>query len=428
MVKLFKNFKMIKFSTSILLVCLAVIIHSQTPVTWINGGGVTINGNSITKTASASYSNAGASSLQKLPSGVDGYAEFTVGSISHIFYGLATSDPDLSVSSINYAIQIRPNPNPGFIMIYESGQNVHNSTVAYSIGDVFRVERSGNTILYKKNGTTFHQTNNALTGQLLIDAALYETSSKINNAIFFSSQSTPPSPPTAPTNVTAISNSTSQITVNWTAVVDATIYQIDRATNNTFSEGLTNFTSSTNSYVSTGLLAAITYFYRVRAVNAAGTSPNSVFTSAITQTSGGGGGSSGNWVGAVTRSYHIDNVHIGKSNTTTGTETDYSLFVAKGIKTEKYKLEIATAGGWADYVFNKDYKLTPINQLKNYIDKNKHLPNFPSTKEILNEGGYEMGDMIRRQQEAIEHLHLYIIELEKRLKVLENKKENSKGK
>ena len=108
-------------------------------------------------------------------------------------------------------------------------------------------------------------------------------------------------------------------------------------------------------------------------------------------------------------------------------EPGYALFVASGIKTEKLKLEIATAGGWADHVFDKKYQLLPIPKLKSFIDKNKHLPGFPSTNKILENGGYEMGEMLKKQQEAIENLHLYIIQLENKLTVLEQKLESKEG-
>lgn len=44
---------------------------------------------------------------------------------------------------------------------------------------------------------------------------------------------------------------------------------------------------------------------------------------------------------------------------TIGTENfdtqDYSLYVTKGIKTEKIKVEFANVNGWADYVFDENY-------------------------------------------------------------------------
>jgi|GEM_PF-2554333 len=75
-----------------------------------------------------------------------------------------------------------------------------------------------------------------------------------------------------------------------------------------------------------------------------------------------------------------------------------------------------------DYVFEKDYKLLPLEQLGSYINKNHHLPNVPSAKTIK-ENGADLGELSRIQMEKIEELALYIIELEKRLANLENKVE-----
>src|SRR5690606_31893784 len=47
------------------------------------------------------------------------------------------------------------------------------------------------------------------------------------------------------------------------------------------------------------------------------------------------------------------------------------------LRGRKIKLDLDS---WADYVFNEDYQLMPISQLKNYIRENKHLPNIPSEK------------------------------------------------
>jgi len=47
---------------------------------------------------------------------------------------------------------------------------------------------------------------------------------------------------------------------------------------------------------------------------------------------------------------------------------------------------VALSGKWADYVFNKDYPLQPLNKLEEYIGTNKHLPDVPSADEVKNNG------------------------------------------
>ncbi len=67
-------------------------------------------------------------------------------------------------------------------------------------------------------------------------------------------------------------------------------------------------------------------------------------------------------------------------------------------------------GSWPDYVFEDDYKLNPLAEVKKFITENKHLPNIPSAKEI-EKNGIQLGDMSNRLMEKVEELTLYVIEL-----------------
>lgn len=75
---------------------------------------------------------------------------------------------------------------------------------------------------------------------------------------------------------------------------------------------------------------------------------------------------------------------------------------------------------WADYVFSKDYKLMELNELKDYIRKNNHLPNIASAKKLENEG-LPLAEMQKLQMEKIEELYLYIIKLDDEIKKLKSK-------
>lgn len=92
-----------------------------------------------------------------------------------------------------------------------------------------------------------------------------------------------------------------------------------------------------------------------------------------------------------------------------------SLYVSGCIITD----EIIVQPGWADYVFAEDYNLMPIRTLEKFILTNKRLPNFPS-EETVDKNGIKVGDITRIQQEKIEELTLYIIQLEKRLSKIED--------
>lgn len=75
-----------------------------------------------------------------------------------------------------------------------------------------------------------------------------------------------------------------------------------------------------------------------------------------------------------------------------------------------------------DYVFNKDYKLIPLNELETYIEDNKHLPNMPAAKEVETNGA-DLGEINRVLVEKVEELTLYMIALDKRMKTLEEENE-----
>jgi hypothetical protein len=79
---------------------------------------------------------------------------------------------------------------------------------------------------------------------------------------------------------------------------------------------------------------------------------------------------------------------------------------------------VVQTGSWADYVFKPNYQLMPLTTLQNYIDANHHLPNIPAEKEII-ENGQDVGTIQRLQQEKIEELTLYILELNRKLIQLE---------
>lgn len=91
----------------------------------------------------------------------------------------------------------------------------------------------------------------------------------------------------------------------------------------------------------------------------------------------------------------------------------YRLFVKGGILTE----ELRVRTGWADYVFEDNYQLKPLSEVEAYINENGHLPNVPSATEVEEEG-ISVGEMTKIQQEKIEELTLYIIEMKKEVEAL----------
>lgn len=93
---------------------------------------------------------------------------------------------------------------------------------------------------------------------------------------------------------------------------------------------------------------------------------------------------------------------------------NYKLFVTGGILTDEVRVTLSSSGTWADYVFHKDYNLKPLSEVETFINENGHLPNVPSAAQVKEEG-IALGEMAKIQQEKIEELTLYIIELNKKL-------------
>jgi len=67
---------------------------------------------------------------------------------------------------------------------------------------------------------------------------------------------------------------------------------------------------------------------------------------------------------------------------------------------------------WPDYVFEPTYKLMPLSEVAQFIEKNKHLPGVPDQKEVLKKG-VNVGETQAKLLEKIEELTLYVIEQNK---------------
>lgn len=99
-----------------------------------------------------------------------------------------------------------------------------------------------------------------------------------------------------------------------------------------------------------------------------------------------------------------------------GTETpDAKLTVNGEIHAKEVRVDLNI---WPDYVFKENYKLPTITDAELHIKEKGYLINMPSAQTIETKG-LELGEITRLQQEKIEELMLYIIELNKRIESLE---------
>lgn len=113
-------------------------------------------------------------------------------------------------------------------------------------------------------------------------------------------------------------------------------------------------------------------------------------------------------------------VSIGTTNI--NTNTDYGLYVADGILAERIRVAIDGSNEWADFVFEKDYNLRSLHELESFIEEHGHLPEIPSAQEVT-DGGLNLAKMDANLLQKVEELSLYIIELNKKIEILEEKLE-----
>lgn len=85
------------------------------------------------------------------------------------------------------------------------------------------------------------------------------------------------------------------------------------------------------------------------------------------------------------------------------------------------EIMVSTSAG-ADYVFDENYQLPSLEEVKNYIQKNKHLPEIQSEKD-MQENGVSVNQFQIQLLQKIEELTLYILKQDERIKELEAKAE-----
>jgi hypothetical protein len=110
-----------------------------------------------------------------------------------------------------------------------------------------------------------------------------------------------------------------------------------------------------------------------------------------------------------------------------GDDSTWMLVVAgPALMKEVFVLDSA----WADYVFDPNYKLTPIEQAESFIKTHRHLPNLPPASALA-----KTGVPLERTEEQItkqlEEAMLYIGQLHDEVKELKSEVEelkNQKGK
>ncbi|MBX2954511.1 MAG: hypothetical protein KF846_00040 [Cyclobacteriaceae bacterium] len=148
-------------------------------ITWQSLVGIQRAGTNLRRTAASSdWGGSGAASVEMLPANQEGWMEFTAtANLTDYMIGLATSNPNATWTSINYAFYPKSN---GFVEIRESGGANVGGSVAYVAGDVFRIERKAGQIRYYKNSTLIRSVS-AITNALMVDVSLNTSTAIVGN-------------------------------------------------------------------------------------------------------------------------------------------------------------------------------------------------------------------------------------------------------
>lgn len=142
--------------------------------------------------------------------------------------------------------------------------------------------------------------------------------------------------------------------------------------------------------------------------------------------------------GGKIRSYLNQNLYFNTFSTTRMTILDSNGNVGIGTENPNYKLDVAgeihadsirsaviKSGAvfvesvyGADYVFEDNYNLRPLQDVSSYIQENGHLPEIQSAED-MQQNGVNMSEFQMQLLQKIEELTLYIIRQDERIKELE---------
>ena len=104
---------------------------------------------------------------------------------------------------------------------------------------------------------------------------------------------------------------------------------------------------------------------------------------------------------------------IPTGNVGIGTTTpDKKLTVNGTIHAKEVLVDLNVPG--PDYVFEPDYQLRDLDELQQYIETNKHLPEIPSAA-TMEEEGISVSEMNMLLLKKVEELTLYILEQESKI-------------
>lgn len=96
-------------------------------------------------------------------------------------------------------------------------------------------------------------------------------------------------------------------------------------------------------------------------------------------------------------------------------ESQFNLFVTKGVWSEDFVMSSTDRLKQPDYVFAEDYQLNSLATLESYINTHKHLPDVPSESEIEEKGYLSLLDQTTGTLKNLEEQVLHNIAQEKKI-------------
>ncbi|WP_350292604.1 fibronectin type III domain-containing protein [uncultured Croceitalea sp.] len=271
----------------------------------------------------------------------------------------------------------------------------------------------GNVLSYNVTGLSSNTSYNFTVKAL--DAAGNE--SPLSNTVSVTTSSSADTQ--APIAPTLVENGKTDATVNlsWSGATDDTAVTGYRI----FKDGvLENTLANVDNYQVTGLTENTTYSFTATALDAAGNESTGSNAITVTTDASSGGGGSG-WSETASVASYSGQVAVGTSTVPSG----YKMAIDGNLIVEEVKVQLS--GNWPDYVFDQDYKLPTLEEIRKHIQEKGHLPNIPSVKEVES-NGIELGEMNRLLLEKIEELMLYTIKQQAIIESMQREIENLKKK
>lgn len=152
------------------------------PVTWTGFSNTQVSGNDLVKRIDGDNTlwNGAAYSEESIPAGADGWLEFVAYETNKSrMIGLASSNLGSSgYASIDFAIFLSGDN----VHIRESGSPVTYNVASITPNDIFRIERIGGRVFYKKNGLIVYTSTKTSSSELFADCSILHVGGRVAHA------------------------------------------------------------------------------------------------------------------------------------------------------------------------------------------------------------------------------------------------------